>query len=191
MLADLQAAVGDGKLVVAKDGGSGGSEELVNSVFPMDTFCSCYTCNDADWAGGEVRRGLTYAATCQAQIQEARRLSRRGQVSLLHGQVNAESVGNATSLAADFEFTLAAFLVVASPTAFFGYSQGWYYSGTTWHDEFDKPLGRPLSDARQGAGGANMTWTRSFESGTHVTLDVLNHKASIVWGGSNNNVHVH
>ena len=119
---------------------------------------------------------------CQAQIQEARRLSKRGQLSLLHGQVNAMSVGNDAALAADFEFTLAAFLIVASPTAFFGYSQGWYYSGATWHDEFDKPLGQPLSDARPGAGSANMTWTRSFQSGTRVTLDVLNHNASIVWG---------
>ena len=91
--------------------------------------------------------------------------------------------GNATALHEDFLFTLAAFLVAASDSAFFGYSDGWYYSGTEWHDEFDRPLGAPLANAKQGAGLLNMTWTRAFSSGTTVTLDVANHASTIVWGG--------
>ena len=41
MMAELQEAVGDSKLIVAKDSFQGGSEELVNTIFPLDTFCSC------------------------------------------------------------------------------------------------------------------------------------------------------
>ena len=42
LLAELQAAVGPSKLIIAKDSFGGGSEKYVNSIFPMDTFCSCY-----------------------------------------------------------------------------------------------------------------------------------------------------
>ena len=42
LLAELQAAVGSSKLIIAKDSFGGGSEKYVNSIFPMDTFCSCY-----------------------------------------------------------------------------------------------------------------------------------------------------
>ena len=101
---------------------------------------------------------------------------------LLHGEVNYASANNASALARDFNFSLAAFLVAASPTAFFGYSQGWYYSGTRWHEQYDRPLGAPMGMAKQGTGRDNMTWTRAFESGTSVELDVLHHTATIHWG---------
>ena len=100
---------------------------------------------------------------------------------LLHGEVNSVLANNASALARDFDFSLAAFLVAASPTAFFGYSQGWYYSGTRWHDQYDKNLGAPRGPASRGAGEANMTWTRAFESGTTVEIDVAHHTATIHW----------
>ena len=118
---------------------------------------------------------------CQTQLLEAIALGKRGQVVLLHGEVNAVSVNNASALELDFNFSLAAFLVAASPTAFFGYSQGWYYSGTRWHEEYDRRLGAPVALAKQGTGHDNMTWTRTFESGTSVELDVLHHTATISW----------
>ena len=51
------------------------------------------------------------------------------QVALLHGEVNQallSPVSQPEALAKDFEFALGAFLIAASDTAFFGYSDGWY-----------------------------------------------------------------
>jgi hypothetical protein len=83
MLVDLQASVGSDKLIIAKDGFGGGGEEYVNAVMPMDTFCSCYSC-----AWSDTKQGANYAEICQTQIQLAIKLGKRGQVSMLHGQVN-------------------------------------------------------------------------------------------------------
>ena len=173
LLAELQAAVGSTKLIITKDVESGGSSQFTNAAMLKDTFCSNY--NGATFTA-------TMAASCQTQIETAIALGKRGQVPVLHGEVNADLKGNATALQEDFLFSLAAFLVVATDSAFFGYSDGWYYSGTEWHDEFERPLGAPLANALQGAGLLNMTWTRAFASGTNVTLDVANHAATIVWG---------
>jgi hypothetical protein len=184
LLNNLQAAVGSNKLIIAKDNFMGGSEEYVNSVMPMDTFCSCYSCDVNTWASTVARSGLTYAGICQTQIQEAIKLGKRGQVSVLHGEVNAMSKGNSTALAEDFTFSLAGFLIAAADSSFFGYSDKWYYNGTTWHPEYDHPLGEPTGDAIQGTGAANMTWSRSFASGTVVELDVFSYTASIKWSKS-------
>jgi hypothetical protein len=181
MLQELQAAVGDDKLIIAKDSFGGGSEAYVNTIFPMDTFCSCYNCKD--WQG-ERKNGAVYPVVCQTQILEAIKLGLRGQVAFLHGEVNAYLASQKNPgalLQADFEFSLAAFLVAASPSAFFAYSDGWYYNSTTWHDDYDRPLGEPVGQAKQGAGAANMTWTREFKSGTKVEVDVLGHSATIRW----------
>merc|ERR1740117_1274799 len=179
---ELQQAVGDGKLIVAKDSFHGGSEALVNTIFPLDTFCSCYSCNWSSTHPVEPFRGSssTYAEVCQTQILEAIRLGQRGQVVLLHGEVNqAISPNHPKALAADFEFSLAAFLIASSETSFFGYSNGWYYNGTKWHAEYDRKLGAPVGLAEQGAGSANMSWSRAFASGTTVELDVLRRTATI------------
>lgn len=182
VMAELQAAVGAAKLIVAKDSYEGGSEEQVNTIFPLDTFCSCYTCNWTTSYNPQFRTAdTTYAEVCQTQILEAIKLGKRGQVVLLHGEVNNAFTGNPPLLAEDFEFALAAFLVAASDTSFFGYSNGWYYSGTEWHDEYDFKLGVPSGPAVQGAGAANMTWFREFSSGTKVRLDVLHKRAVIEW----------
>eukprot|EP01063_Lacrimia_lanifica_P017667 TRINITY_DN24701_c0_g1_i1.p1 TRINITY_DN24701_c0_g1~~TRINITY_DN24701_c0_g1_i1.p1 ORF type:complete len:412 (+),score=99.13 TRINITY_DN24701_c0_g1_i1:71-1237(+) len=171
MLRELQQAVGDEHMVIAKDGGEGTSATLVNSMMIKDTFCSCYDCTK--WAD--------YADMCQTQIQLARALGRRGQAAVLHGEVNGALVGNATALQHDFEFSLAAFLIAASDSAFFGYSNGWYYSGAEWHTEYDRPLGQPLGEATHGTGVDAMKWSRRFASGTTVELDVGAHTASIHW----------
>merc|ERR1712100_273726 len=107
MLAELQKAVGSDKLIVAKDSWAGGSEELVNTIFPLDTFCSCYRC---DWTptNDPAFRGTTYSKVCQTQIQTAIRLGSRGQVVLLHGEVNKKLVeqSDTDGLSSDFEFAL-------------------------------------------------------------------------------------
>lgn len=182
VMAELQEAVGDAKLIVAKDSYEGGSEQQVNTIFPLDTFCSCYTCNWTSAHNPQFRTAqTTYADVCQTQILEAIKLGKRGQVVLLHGEVNHALTGDDAALAADFEFALAAFLVAASDSSFFGYSNGWYYSGTEWHDEYDLKLGAPSGLAVQGSGAANMTWFREFHSGTTVRLDVLHKRAVIEW----------
>ncbi len=179
LLADLQNAVGSSKLIIAKDSFRGGSEEYVNTIFPMDTFCSCYSCKWSDKS-----HGSTYPEICQTQIQEIIRLGKRGQVALAHGQVNRQIEGNPEALKKDFIFSLASFLIAASDHTFFGYSNGWYYNGTEWHSEYDLPLGPPTGDAIQGTGASNMTWTRSFTSGTTVKVNVAEHTAEIKWAQS-------
>ena len=184
VMVELQEAVGDGKLIVAKDSFQGGSESVVNTIFPLDTFCSCYSCNWSSTHPVEKFRLLntTYAEVCQTQILEAIRLGQRGQVVLLHGEVNQGiSADRPQALKDDFEFALAAFLIASSETAFFGYSDGWYYNGTTWHAEYDRKLGAPTALAKQGDGMSNMSWSRSFASGTTVELDVLRRTAAIHW----------
>ena len=76
----------------------------------------------------------------------------------------------------DFAFTLAAFLIAAEDTSFFGFSRGWYYNGTTWHDEYDKKLGKPLGDAQKKSG----VHVRRF-AGAVVTLDVAAHRGTVDW----------
>ena len=124
-----------------------------------------------------LRRSRKHAAGADCTML----VRQHGQAVMLHGQVNSVLAGNATALAEDFSFSLAAFLIAASPSAYFGYSDGWYYNGTSWHPEYDQRLGAPTGDAKQGSGVANMTWTRTFQSGTRVELDVLAHTAFIHW----------
>ena len=59
----------------------GGSEAQVDAVFPLDTFCSCYTCRWTSEFNPQFRTSrITYADVCQIQIQEAIKLGKRGQV---------------------------------------------------------------------------------------------------------------
>lgn len=51
--------------------------------------------------------------------------------------------------------------------------------GVTWHPEYDKPLGAPLSLAVQGQDGV---WRRSFARGTNVSFDAARSKGTIDWG---------
>ena len=110
------------------------------------------------------------------------KLGRRGQVVLLHGEVNQNLLNDTAALAVDFEFTLAAFLIAASDSSFFGYSDGWYFNGTAWHSEYERPLGAPVGPAAAGTGLKNMSWSRQFASGTTVELDLLHKTGRIHWG---------
>ena len=55
-----------------------------------------------------------------------------------------------------------------------------YFNGTTWHKEYDLPLGAPIGPAVRGEGEQNMTWSRQFERAS-VNLDVLHKTADIAW----------
>lgn len=166
LLTELQDAVTSQRLIVAKDGGGDYSDSAwANTLFLSDTFCSCYSC--ARWSSAE-------ATMCEQQIDAARLAGKRGQVVLMHGEAN--KLPNANT-AEDFAFTLAAFLVAAEDSSFFGFSRGWYYNGTRWHDEYDRRLGKPLGDATKGQGGV---YVRRFAAAV-VTLNISGHHGTVDW----------
>eukprot|EP00591_Stephanopyxis_turris_P011240 CAMPEP_0195526388 /NCGR_PEP_ID=MMETSP0794_2-20130614/27428_1 /TAXON_ID=515487 /ORGANISM="Stephanopyxis turris, Strain CCMP 815" /LENGTH=394 /DNA_ID=CAMNT_0040657061 /DNA_START=201 /DNA_END=1381 /DNA_ORIENTATION=- len=165
LLSELQAAVTSGRLIVAKDAGGDYSDTAwANTLFLSDTFCSCYSCV---WS-------TTQAAVCEQQIAAAIAAGKRGQVVLMHGEVNKHP--NA-SLAEDYAFTLSAFLIAAEDSSFFGFSRGWYYNGTAWYVEYDKELGKPLADAEQKQDGV---YVRRFARAV-VTLEVATHRGTVDW----------
>lgn len=167
LLVDLQAALGSSRLVIAKDGGGFyGDSKYCNTEFLSDSYCSCYSC---DVHAAEL------AETCNIQMNASLAAGKRGQVVLMHGEINADS--SAGTAQEQFEYTLAAFLITASDASFFGFSDKWYFNGTTWHEEYNRPLGAPKGDAAQGADGV---WSRDFEHAS-VTLDVAKHQSSIKW----------
>mmetsp|Transcript_6375 Transcript_6375/g.18919 ORF Transcript_6375/g.18919 Transcript_6375/m.18919 type:complete len:282 (-) Transcript_6375:198-1043(-) len=174
LLLEMQTTVGPVRLIVAKDGaGYYNDSKYVNTVFMSDTYCSCYNC--PTW-------GPTEAATCEGQIEAAISIGKRSQVVFMHGEANRLASPPVPD-AHVFTFSLAAFLIAAYDNSFFGYSEGWYYNGSTWHREYDLALGAPKGDALRvgrsdGAPGA--TYTRHFEHAT-VTLDVAGYNASIQW----------
>jgi hypothetical protein len=58
-----------------------------------------------------------------------------------------------------------------------------YYNGSTWHDEYDQALGRPLGDAVRTTSTTNRSgtvYTRKFEHAS-VHVDVPAYEASIDW----------
>jgi len=84
-----------------------------------------------------------------------------------------------------FQDGLAAFLVGAGQDAFFQCGQGWTTGPwLTWHQEYDKPLGSPISDAVN----ANGVYTRHFSKGTYVTFDIHRNKGQICWAGESKSV---
>ena len=168
LLVELQEAVGADRLVIAKDGhGVYNSTAFCNTEFLSDAFCSSYSADP---------RSPALANTCDVQMAAAIAAGKRGQLVQAHGEFNRNAL--AGSAQAQFEFTLAAYLVVASETSYYGFSDGWYYNGTRWHAEYDRPLGAPLADAERDAAGV---WTRRFKH-AHVTLDVAHHTSKIAWG---------
>merc|ERR1712218_60882 len=101
----------------------------------------------------------------------------RGQMILIHGELNTHH--DAPNLEDQFKFVLAAYLVIADNSSFFGFSDGWYYNGTTWHDEYDRPPGAPTGPAT--FDNTTGVWHREFEEGVVVAVDVENHAATISW----------
>ena len=59
----------------------------------------------------------------------------------------------------DFNYALAAFLIVQSPYSYFGYSSDWYDDNWCWHSQYDISYGKPLAEARR---TGSHSWTRNF-----------------------------
>jgi len=102
-----------------------------------------------------------------------------------HGKLaKAHWAGKCTDRA-KFQDGLAAFLIGAGEDAFFQCGQGWTTgSCLTWHQEYDKPLGTPISDAIE----QNGLYTRHFSKGTYVTFDTKGNKGQICWAGESKSV---
>jgi len=81
---------------------------------------------------------------------------------------------------------VAAFLIAAGDNSYFG-TGPWISPGIDdveqrWCAQlFDRPIGKPLGNATKQAGTS--LWTRSFASGTNVTLDTRAEVGTIIWGG--------
>lgn len=79
-------------------------------------------------------------------------------------------------------FTLACFLVAAQKNSYFNYSWGYHivgkndYGNLKWYEEFDKKLGKPLSDAVV----EGFLYKRSFEY-CNVWVDLKKHSYEIIW----------
>jgi hypothetical protein len=86
------------------------------------------------------------------------------------------------------QFTMACFLVAAGNFSYYSYASwtknaAWSLAGTRWWPEYDLPLGQPLDPPMMAAGDGNpMSYTRRFESGTAVKVDLVAHTATINWG---------
>ena len=175
LLEEMQAGVGDDKLIVAKDGGGFYNDtKYVNTLFMSDCYCSCYRCTA--WTE-------TDASTCVGQISAAIEAGKRGQVVFMHGEAN-QADKPAAPEQQTFTFALAAYLVAAQENSFFGYSNGWYYNGSKWWAEYDRPLGAPLEEAvLVGRSVHEGVYTRRFEHAT-VHLDVAGYNASIDWAAA-------
>ncbi|XP_065837790.1 uncharacterized protein [Oscarella lobularis] len=156
LLSEMQTALTDSRIVIAKDvGGAAGFTDwpYVDAIFLSD----CYCCS----------------STCARDIEAAINATKRGQLLQCHvdGKLNDHD---------NFIFHLSTFLIVAGNHSYFAYSEGWYLEsyGLKWWPEYSKPLGSPL-------GPANCTGTvyqREFSSGTHVWVDIETKKGNITWG---------
>ena len=82
------------------------------------------------------------------------------------------------------ENSLAAFLIGAGNYSYYGCSTGWFVDKDhmdwlTWHPEYDKPLGHPISDASLHGD----TYERHFASGTVVQFNRKTNEGMIQWAG--------
>lgn len=121
-------------------------------------------------------------AANQASIDELRASAAHKKLVQFH--VGASGSDYAPCLdKTSFVNALAAFLIGAGDLAFFGCGPwhsaiGWpALRDAVWHDEYDKPLGAPLGDAKL----VNGSYTRVFASGTTVTLDTRSWQGKIAW----------
>lgn len=78
----------------------------------------------------------------------------------------------------NLEFPLACFLVAAQPYSYFAYTWGYRkgHGSLDWYPEFDKPLGKPLGDAKKDG----YQYSREFQH-CRVTVNLKTKQASIVW----------
>lgn len=159
LMAELQDAVGSDHMVIAKDKGkTAGFKDIrfSNTLFLTDSFCS-----------GKM-------AECSEELHAARDAAKRGQMVQAHGQGGYNDEAN-------FNFTLAAFLCFAEEHSHYSYSEGWYFSGVHWWEQWDRPLGAPLGDAVVNGTGAKESWRRSFAGGAVAWVDLAEHKGRVDW----------
>lgn len=95
----------------------------------------------------------------------------REQMRLPHEQLLAQARKNIT-------FPLACFLVAAQPHSYFCYTWGYQqpHGSLDWYPEFDKPLGKPLADAKVNG----FQYSREFEH-CSVSVNLETKEASINW----------
>ena len=169
LLRQLQSRVTTDRLIIAKDGGNSYPDAAyTNSLFMSDTFCTCYSCT---WGPQSV-------SSCKQQIMDAMTAGARGQVVMMHGEVNHQNEDNSQAVTHDFRFSLACYLIAAHDNSLFGFSNGWYYNGTRWWPEYDKPLGVPLHEAI--ASQNDTVFRREFEHAS-VWVDLNAHNSTIHW----------
>ncbi|MBC8098927.1 MAG: hypothetical protein H7Y11_05755 [Armatimonadetes bacterium] len=84
------------------------------------------------------------------------------------------SLGNETSLTRQ-QFALASYLLVASPTTYFRYSNQEYYDYVWWYDNYLAKLGEPTGNYTR----SGNTWKRNFANGK-VTVSPETRSSTIV-----------
>lgn len=107
----------------------------------------------------------------EKSIQALQTLAKAGKLAKAHFQDNKGCTD-------DFTDGLATFLIGAGENAFFACQAGWTEGPwLSWHEIYDKPLGKPKSDAIK----KGDVYHRTFASGTHVTFNVTSKKGTISW----------
>ena len=82
------------------------------------------------------------------------------------------------------EYSLATYLIVATPWSFYGMSNGWGAASFPRYPEYDRPLGEPAGPAEVLGGGR---YSREFAH-VSVALDTSKKTASVVWKNSGNDM---
>jgi len=168
LLNDLQTALTDEHIVLSKDSIIAESKDwqAANAAMLTDTFCSAYKPKDE----GAPKFNKT---RCLEEIQFVQKVSQRPMLTQLHAMGPANDI-------AFREFTMACFLVAAGNLAFFSYvdwDYPWAMRGIHWWPEYDKPVGEPIGMAQRDG----WRFTRSFASGTYVTVDLETGTGKISW----------
>jgi hypothetical protein len=149
MMVDTTAALGDGGFLIGKDHYELGDH--VNAVLQEGCPASNDTIN--------ILRNLT---------STSKRLEKR-LIYQCHSNTPTDSVQ-------------AAFLCGAGRDHYFTVG-GWKSDDpgfpSHWREEFDRPLGEPLSDCVYDA--TTSIWTREFQSGTHVWFDAGRNEGKVMW----------
>eukprot|EP01065_Artemidia_motanka_P037459 TRINITY_DN4602_c0_g1_i1.p2 TRINITY_DN4602_c0_g1~~TRINITY_DN4602_c0_g1_i1.p2 ORF type:complete len:278 (+),score=98.65 TRINITY_DN4602_c0_g1_i1:370-1203(+) len=169
LFVDLSKALGEHRIVLAKETGGGAPFKdgaVANAMMVTDTFCSGYT-------NGATPASVYDASQCLADIQAVQATAERGQMSQSH------SIGPVDD-SVTRHFTMACFLVAAGNYSYFAHAdwhQSWTLDGLRWWPELDYPLGAPLAKANR----TGWVFSREFESGTTVRVDVKERSAQIAW----------
>ena len=185
LMSELQDALGEGNITLAKEhaGTNFVDWQVVNAAMTSDAFCSsyCHECNDTVTP---LQNGWSVdsAQNCANSLTTLAEMSARGQLTQSH----AMGVFEGPHAAEGRTFTIAAFLIGAGELSYFSYANWafgcWSMGGTAWWPEYDKPLGKPTSPPNTKVPGEKWKYTRSFSSGTTVTVDLLTRDVELKWG---------